>query len=87
MLMVLSLVVSLSEEGEKEKIVSGKLRLAMFALLHLIGPAVGFANPLRGSRRSTGDAERVRMPCGMQYSKQHSSSKTQEEAGKHICIC
>ena len=37
----------------------------MFVLLHLIGAAVEFAGHLRGLRRFTDDAGKVRMLCGM----------------------
>lgn len=50
------------------QIASGRLRLATSALLLLIGPAVGFASLLRGSRRFTGGVEKVRMLYGLQSS-------------------
>lgn len=41
-------------------------------LLHLIGVAVGFADLLRGSRRFTDGAGKVRMQCGVQSSDESS---------------
>lgn len=63
------------------QIVSGRLRQAMSVLLHSIGPVVGFASLLRGSRRSTGVVGRVRMLCGVQNSDQNHSSKLWRKHG------
>lgn len=48
--------------------VSGRLRQATYALLHLIGVAVGFADLPIGLRRSIGGVGKVRMLCGVLHS-------------------
>lgn len=47
---------------------SGKLRQAKPVLLPLIGAAVGFVSPLRGSKRFIDGVGRVIMLCGVQFS-------------------
>lgn len=48
--------------------VSGKLKQATSVLLHLIGAAAVYASLLRESKKSTGDAGKVRMLSGVLYS-------------------
>ncbi|KAF7141306.1 hypothetical protein RHSIM_Rhsim06G0218200 [Rhododendron simsii] len=67
---------------EEKEIVSGKLRQAKSALLPLIGAAVGFASPLRRSKRFTDGVGRAIMLCGVQFSDEQFMSSS--HSWKHV---
>ncbi|KAL5972595.1 hypothetical protein ACLOJK_039400 [Asimina triloba] len=50
--------------------ITGRPKLATSVLPHLTGPAVAFANPLKGSKRSTSGAVKERMHFGVQPSEE-----------------
>lgn len=52
------------------QIVNGKPRLATYALLLLIGPAVGFAGLQIGLKRCIGGVEKVKKLCGVLLSEE-----------------
>ncbi|KAF2284948.1 hypothetical protein GH714_032960 [Hevea brasiliensis] len=65
---------------EPHQIASGRRRLATSVLLHLIGPAAGYAGLLIGLKRSIGGVGKVRKLYGVQLSKRcHGVFQTRED--------
>lgn len=74
------------------QIVSGRLRLVIYVLLHLIGNAAGFAGLLRGCRTFTCVVERTKMHCGVQLSdrsqlNKHMNTNSKEFTYERRMLC